>query len=192
MIRINLIPTKEIEWFENIKRELTILLLSCILIFSVIIYFAVNLNSKIRNIKSQLEATQIELKKYEGIEKKLAQLEKEKKTVEQKLKIVSNLGKQRNYVISILQELVARFPVRNMWFEELTLNGTNLTIKGVALDNEIIAEFMRRLKKSTYFIQVELIKTEKKQIEELNLKSFTLECKLEMFSFTIQGNLVTC
>lgn len=192
MIRINLIPTKEIEWFEDIKRELTILLLSCILIFSVIIYFAVNLNNKIRNIKSQLEATQIELKKYEGIEKKLAQLEKEKKTVEQKLKIVSNLGKQRNYVISILRELVARFPVKSMWFEELTLNGTNLTIKGVALDNESIAEFMRRLKKSTYFIQVELIKTEKKQIEELNLKSFTLECKLEMFSSTIQGDMVTC
>lgn len=185
MIRINLIPLKEVERLENIKRELSMLLLSCILIFSLITYFAVNLNNKVKNMKSQLEATQMELKKYEGIEKKLAQLEKEKKTVEQKLKIVSNLRKQRNYVISILRELVARFPVRKMWFEELTLNGTNLTIKGVALDNEIIAEFMRRLKKSTYFIQVELIKTEKKQIEESNLKSFTLECKLEMFPSTV-------
>ncbi len=181
MIRINFIPTKEIEWLKDIKRELTILFLSCILIFSMGMYLTIKLNHKSNNLRSQLETTQMELKKYEGIEKKLAQLKKEKEIMEQKSKIISDLGKQRMYVTSILREVITQFPVGKMWFEELALDGTNLTIKGVALDNEVIAEFMRRLKKSAYFVQIELIKTEKKQIKELNLKSFNLECKLVMF-----------
>lgn len=178
MIKINLIPAREIEKFENIKRELVIFFLGCVLIFSIGMYLTINLNNKSNNLKSQLKAVQKALKEYQGIEKKLAQLEREKAKVEKRLKIISNLEKQRMHAISTLQEIVKRFPVKKMWFEELSLNSMNLTIKGVALDNESIAEFMRRLKKSAYFAQVELIKTEKRQIQDSNLRSFTLECKL--------------
>jgi len=184
MIKINLIPSKEIEKFEDIKRELTIFILLCLLIFSIAMYLTINLKNEKNKIRYQLKTIQTELKNYQGIEKKLIQLKKEKRIIEKKLKIISDLKKQRGYVVSILRELVAQFPVGKMWFEELELNGTNLTIKGVALDNEVIAEFMRRLKRSTYFIQVELIKAEKRQIQDLNFKSFTLECKLTMFPST--------
>ena len=55
-----------------------------------------------------------------------------------------------------------------------------MSIKGIALGNETVAEFMERLKKTPYFQLVELIKTEKKKIAELSLTKFTLKCSVSV------------
>ena len=65
-----------------------------------------------------------------------------------------------------------------MWLEDLEVKGNKVRIKGVALGNEPIAEFMKRLKNTALFQKVNLIKTQKKKEQEVNLTSFELDCKI--------------
>ena len=107
-------------------------------------------------------------------------MKKQKRVIEQKIKVVSVLEKERKKAIEVLNALTANFLVNKMWFEELTLEGNQLSIKGIALGNETVAEFMERLKRTPYFQLIELIKTEKKKIAELSLTKFTLKCNISI------------
>ncbi|HEC50219.1 MAG TPA: hypothetical protein ENI40_03570 [Candidatus Desulfofervidus auxilii] len=180
MIKINLLPREEIKAVPDIKREVSIVFLFYILLILVGAYLFININGKISTLKKELQSAQIELAKYKDIQKKLANLKKQKEIIEQKIKVVSVLEKERKKAIEVLNALTANFLVNKMWFEELTLEGNQLSVKGIALGNETVAEFMERLKKIPYFQVVELIKTEKKKIAELNLTKFTLKCNIRI------------
>ncbi len=180
MIKINLLPREEIKAVPDIKREVSIIFLLYILLALIGAYFVMSINSQKTSLKKELQSLQIELAKYQDIQKKLTDLKKQKKIIEQKIKVVSALEKERKKVIEVLNALTANFLVNKMWFEELTLEGNQLSIKGIALGNETVAEFMERLKKTPYFQLVELIKTEKKKIAELSLTKFTLKCSVSV------------
>ncbi|CAD7771994.1 MAG: Fimbrial assembly protein (PilN) [Candidatus Methanoperedenaceae archaeon GB50] len=180
MIKINLLPREEIKAVPDIKREVSIVFLFYILLILVGAYLFININGKISTLKKELQSAQIELAKYKDIQKKLTDLKKQKEIIEQKIKVVSVLEKERKKAIEVLNALTANFLVNKMWFEELTLEGNQLSVKGIALGNETVAEFMERLKKIPYFQVVELIKTEKKKIAELNLTKFTLKCNIRI------------
>lgn len=178
MIRINLLPVKEVKKYPEIRQELSIVVLSYVLISLIFLYTFISLNSQKNEFKKELQTVRTELQKYKDTEKKLARLKKEKEIVEKKIKIISNLEKERGKVIKILDILAKNFLADKMWLENLKLDGNKLHIKGIALGNEAVAEFMEKLKESKYFQTIELIKTVKKEIQGFNLTSFSLECKI--------------
>jgi len=180
MIKINLLPREEIKAVPNIKREVFIIFLFYILLVLIGAYLIISINSQKTTLKKELQSAQRELAKYKDIQKKLTDLKKQKEIIEQKIRVVSVLEKERKKAIEVLNALTANFLVNKMWFEELTLEGNQLSIKGIALGNETVAEFMERLKRTPYFQVVELIKTEKKKIAEISLTKFTLKCNISI------------
>jgi len=182
MIRINLLSLHEIKTHLDIKREFSIVILSYILVFLSILYLFFNLNAQKRRIKTELNSVQTEIRQYKDVQTKLSALKKEKRLIEQKLKVISILEAERKKVVAVLDVLADNFLINKMWFEELNLKGDDLNIKGIALGNEAIAEFMRKLKKAPYFKSVNLIKTEKKNVQQINLTGFSLNCKIKFTS----------
>jgi type IV pilus assembly protein PilN len=178
MIKINLLPREEVKAVPEVKREFSIVFLFYILLALVGSYLALSLNSQKTTLKKELQSVQTELNKYKDIQRKLAGLKNKKKVIKQKIKVVSVLEKERGKAIEVLNTLTAKILVDKMWVEELKLEGNRLSIKGIALGNETVAEFMERLKKTPNFQVVELIKTEKKKVSEVSLTSFTLECNI--------------
>ena len=61
-----------------------------------------------------------------------------------------------------------------MWLSKLSLVGTSLAMEGYAVDNETIANFMKDLEPSRFFRNVELRLTEKKEVEGVGMKYFSL------------------
>jgi type IV pilus assembly protein PilN len=57
-----------------------------------------------------------------------------------------------------------------------------MELKGVAMDNPTIAEFMTKLEKSGVIKNVELIVSQQLERKDLKLKEFTLTCQVQYAS----------
>jgi type IV pilus assembly protein PilN len=63
-----------------------------------------------------------------------------------------------------------------MWLTNLLMNGRNISIKGIALDNKTVADFMTRLEDSKLYTNINLQTVNQKTIRKYNLKSFDISC----------------
>ena len=61
MIRINLLPFRAARKKENIRRQVSIFLLSLAFMLIILFYFNFSLNSKIGNLNSNIKATNSDL-----------------------------------------------------------------------------------------------------------------------------------
>jgi Tfp pilus assembly protein PilN len=61
------------------------------------------------------------------------------------------------------------------WISSFTNTGEKVVLDGTAVDNTIIAEFMKRLQGSKHYTDVELVLSEQ---EGLNHK-FVIQCKIQ-------------
>ncbi len=63
-----------------------------------------------------------------------------------------------------LNELVRNFIKDKLWFTSLNLSSSgNIDISGVALDNQVLAQYIKRLRSSKYTKEVYLKKSAKKK-----------------------------
>jgi type IV pilus assembly protein PilN len=126
---------------------------------------------------SQIRESQAELKRLEAVKREISKAKTNKKILQEKLKIIENLNKNRTRPIEIMSVLASRIPEK-MWLQSLDKKGQRVTLQGIALDDETIANFMKKLEQSKMFTAVELVVTERKTIEKLNLKQFTMICTI--------------
>ena len=159
MIKINLLPQEEIKTYVGIKREIALAILSYIFIIFVLFYIFNNLHARQKVLRAKVKALNMQIQKYKSIEEKIKTLKKKKRIIEEKIRIVSNLEKSRKKLLAILDTISENFLLDKMWLEELKVEDNEVHIKGIALGNESIAEFMKRLETTPLFQKVDLIKT---------------------------------
>ena len=76
MIRINLLPFRAARKKENIRRQVSIFLLSLAFMLIILFYFNFSLSSKIGNLNTSIKDTQSELEKYAKINKEIDNIKK--------------------------------------------------------------------------------------------------------------------
>ncbi|MEW6264433.1 MAG: PilN domain-containing protein [Thermodesulfobacteriota bacterium] len=203
MIRINLLPVRAFKRKENIRKQVSIFLLTVV--------FVIGLCAVVYAI-SALERTQI---KYEesilaqevaALEKKVAEaknLEKKEKEIQEKLKIIDDLEVKRRGPVRVMTEIARRIPANKAYLTELIQDKAKLSMKGLAMDNETVALFMCRLDPpprgcgekeaggqekpvevsgppSVMFKNVELVRSQEEKIQDLRLKGFTITCLVSL------------
>lgn len=163
MIRINFLPLKERKKKEEV--QLWLILSGVIVLIEIVLLLIVNfsLQGKVR----ALERTKNEVKKkLDEANKKVAEVkdfENKKKEVEEKLKIVNVLDQDRDLIVHLLDELSKSVPYnpearikKRVQLTEFSKKGSQVGIKGIALDQESIAIFMRALENSPYYKSLKL------------------------------------
>ena len=178
MIRINLLPFRAARKKENIRRQISIFLLSFLLVGVAIIYYNMSLNSKMLDLNTRTEKITKELVKYNKINKEIEFIKKKLELLTKKTDVIQNLELSREDSVRLLDAMTEMVIEKRMWLSMLETKGKTVSIKGVALDNKTVADFMTRLEESKLFKKVELktIKQQKFQ-KSINLKSFEITCK---------------
>jgi len=74
----------------------------------------------------------------------------------------------------VMESLSSAMPT-SLWLTEFKESGGSLTMNGVAVDNQTIAEFMKAIAQSKYFKNVELIETTQGTGATGALKKFALK-----------------
>jgi type IV pilus assembly protein PilN len=179
MIRINLLPFRATRKKENVRRQVSIFLLSLAFLLIILFYYNFTLNSKIDNFNAKIKQTKTELEKYEKINKEIAQIKKKLNNLKKKMAVMDTLENNRFAPIKLMNAMTQVIVPKRMWFTRLQSKGNRVNISGIAQDNTTVADFMVRLEQSGLFKDVDLktLKSRKgKKGRSAKFKTFKVSC----------------
>ncbi len=179
MIRINLLPFRTDRKKENIRRQVSIFLLSLAFMLIILFYFNFSLNSKIDKLSSNIKDTKSDLAKFEKINKEIAEIKKKLDNLKKKMAVMNTLEANRFAPIRLMDTMTQAIVPRRMWFTRLQSKGARVSISGVALDNTTVADFMIRLENSGLFEAVALKTLKRRKSTKgstAQFKTFTIVC----------------
>jgi type IV pilus assembly protein PilN len=177
MIRINLLPVKELKAEEVRRRELRIggfsLAATAALILSVYGYQwrqASGLERELDELRKELQVLNLKAKEVGELQKKV-------KEFEGKNKVIEDINKKKAGPVRVMESLATATPGA-LWLTEFKETGGNLTITGVAVDNQTIAEFLKALASHPYFTNTELVETTQNQQVNMPPRRFLIKSRI--------------
>lgn len=178
MIRINLLPIRQLRKRIRTRNEVLVFAVSFILVLTVLGIVGFGLSHKISILKTQISALQQKKASYQPILNQIAKLKKDKENLEKKVDVIKKLKQGSQLTVRILDEIANRTPTGRLWLKTLKESGGQLQLTGVALDNATIAQYMRQLSDSPYFLDAELASSSQADVAGRKLKSFSLTVKI--------------
>ena len=140
-------------------------------------YYNVSLNNKISAYNVKIENINNEIAKYNKIVKEVKDIEKRLGILNKKTSVINNLELNRKEPVRLLDTMTSMVMQKRMWFTRLEAKETTVTIKGFALDNKTVADFMTRLENSTLFDSINLTTLKQQKYNNLTkLKEFVILC----------------
>ena len=177
MIRVNLLPFRAKRKKENIRRQVSIFLLTFIFAAIVLVYINIRLNHKTLKLQADLAKITAELADYKKITKEIKEIKEKLSLLKQKMTVISNLELNRKGPVRLLDTMTRMVIKNRMWFTKLGTKADTVTINGIAMDDKTVADFMVQLEGSTLFSSIDLITIKHEKIKESsNLKSFQITC----------------
>ena len=177
MIRINLLPVKELTAEVGRRQELVVasIVLGLTVALAVTLYVFqsyrfYDLGTEVDSLKKEIEPLNVQLKEVGDLQQRV-------KALEQKIKVIDDLTKKKVGPVKVLESLSLATPSR-LWLTEFKEAGGNLTINGLAVDNQTVADFLKALSTFAYFNNVDLIETTQVEEQGIPLKKFTIKSQL--------------
>ncbi len=158
MIRINLLPVKEAQRAIGRRQQVSTALLGFALALLVMIVPYMLQGRTLRRLDTAIDQLHAEIKKFDEQTREARDLDRKRKELEAKLKVIEDLNQKRVGPVRILEDLSRATPEK-LWLVDFADVNGQATITGMALDNQTIAVFMRQLQASKYFFDVDLVET---------------------------------
>jgi type IV pilus assembly protein PilN len=157
MIRINLIPVRQVQ--KRTLGQQQLILFGLALISGVVgnVYWTGSAQSRLDEKKQRVVKLEGDIKQLEKVIGEVNSITQEKKSLEDKLKVLDALEKRRSGPVKMLDDLAQVIPA-HVWLTSLEDHGGTLNLVGLGMSNDDVAEFMRELKHSTYFKDIVLKK----------------------------------
>lgn len=174
MIRINLLPIKEIKKKLRLRREALFFLASFLGVLVVLGIISLGMARKVSALNAEIKGLEQKRASYGPVLKEIDKLQKDKKALEAKLQAIEQLKSGSQLTVRVLDEVANLTPISSLWLTSLKMSGTSLHLTGVALDNATIAQYMRALEASNYFGPAELANASQTLVAGKKLKSFAL------------------
>lgn len=174
MIRINLLPRE-----ERVRRAPVSITRILVAVCAVIVLLAMAygwywLNGEVGRLESTIKQTQAELKRYEDLAKQVDKYRAEKKRLEEKIQVIETLVAAQAGPVRLLDEVSKALP-NEVWLTSINRTGKRLEISGIAFSNFNVAGLMTNLGKASDVISnVDLVVSEKTQVEQVPVERFTI------------------
>lgn len=184
MIQINLLPRR------STKRKVTVrqLFLGYVLCIAMAIIMMLGIwifqRNEIRELQGRLARVEEEVRQLAKYEALLMEVTKKKQIIDKKCQIITELQRDRDTMTRLMAMISAEVPTDKIWLEKLVQSANSMTLNGVALSNESIAEFMRNLESSPYVVKgtVNLTHSRQTLISSLKLREFQITYQYVPFS----------
>ncbi len=176
MIRINLLKPEAKELpTEEVRREIKPPRMS--LIYLLVIFAAAALffyqRSAFNKENNLLEAAQVEKNKLSDVLGKLEEAQKLKSLFERKINLINQLKPHQQVAVRIMDELSKHIPYY-VWLSEATYDKQTVHIKGRALSNNLIADYIYSLETSPYFFNVNLLSSTQRTTKDNQYLEFAI------------------
>jgi len=171
MIRINLIRGK-----RKKRREFNAgigFLLVPLIVLAGTLYFHTTVTGRISTLQQNIQKANADI---ERLKKEIAAVEKfklRKAELQKKVDIISNLQKGRKGPVRLFEALSAATPEK-CWIDRLDIQGDKISLSGMALNNNTVANFMTALGQTGRFRDVTLGSADQAPLGNVKLVRFNL------------------
>lgn len=177
MIKINLLPQQKRSKSTNVEKGAVFFILAIVLmlgsVYGVDYYFSSELSTLQSSVAAK-QQTRALLEKEVAIVNSVIQ---ELKDIETRIKVIKDIRLRQGLPVKYIDEVVVNMPKDKMWFETFTINANgNIALSGVALDNQVFASYVERLRLSKYIKVVDTRRTSRRAVDGLGLVAF--ECSV--------------
>jgi len=177
MITINLLPVREERRKQDLLRHASLVVLLAGLALVVVAVQHAAVKSKVSARKKQVASLNAETENYKSRLAEVEDFKKQKKKIEKKLDVIEKLNRERSGPVRVLDELATRTPA-NVSLKELVTQKGVITLKGVGLNNEEVADYLSALEESDYFDDVKLETIKRTGLKGLKVSTFEIRAKL--------------
>ncbi|MEN8140049.1 MAG: PilN domain-containing protein [Thermodesulfobacteriota bacterium] len=175
MILINLLPVRQLKKRAQTRNEVIMFAMALAVILAIVGTGVVFVNVSIkqqRDVVAQLEAKK---KSYNKTLAEIKQIEAKKKQLFAKIEAIKKLKRESQMSVHVIDEIARATPPNSIWLDNLKLSASSLSLKGIALDNTVVADYMNRLESSPYVTgKPRLGSATRKDVAGQNLKAFDL------------------
>lgn len=184
MIRINLLPQHAKKRRISVRQIFLGYLASialALVIVGIIWFFQ---KREIDGLRAHLARVEEEVRQYAKYETLLKEVTQKKQLIDKKREVIMGLQRDRDTLVRLLALISAEIPPEKMWLERLTQGGNSMTLNGIALSNESIADFMRNLESSPYVVKgtVNLTHSRQMVVAGRKLREFQITYQFAPFS----------
>lgn len=177
MIKINLLPQQKRSKSTNVEKGAVFFILGILVmigsVFGVDYYFTAELSALQASVTAK-QQTKALLEKEVAVVNNLIQ---ELKDIETRIKVIKDIRLRQGLPVKFIDEIVVNMPKDKIWFETFTINANgNIALSGVALDNQVFASYVERLRLSKYIKSIDTRKTSRRAVDGLGLVAF--ECSV--------------
>jgi Tfp pilus assembly protein PilN len=182
MIRINLLKPESKEFKEGpavagpelrAKKAFPLTTVVIILILAVLAAAYLFQKRMMAQEKNRLEAAQAERSKLQYVVSKLDELEQQKTVFTRKINLINQLKAQQDSAVTIMDEISKGLP-EWVWLTDVSYEGQQIAIKGDALSNNLIADYISNLENSSHLANVNLISSIQKTGKSAQYLEFSL------------------
>ncbi len=178
MIKINLLPFRSARKKENIRRQVSIFVGLVGLVLSAMAYYGFLWSREIATLEEKVNVVEAETDIHHVTIRKVKKYEKKLDVVKTKRGVIQKLELGRSGPVKIMDAMTQCVVRNRMWLKSMEDKEGALNIKGVAVDNATIAQFMKNLGKSKFFSDVNLNSSKQVEIDKnLKFKKFIISCK---------------
>jgi type IV pilus assembly protein PilN len=177
MIRINLLPVREARRKQDVQQQLVFLGAALGASLLLVGLFHWHTQRQISNAGERIVAMQQQIDEFKPQLTRVDEYRAKKADIEKKLGVIKQLDRSRSGPVHVLDEIASHAPQR-LWLTELIASKGLIRLKGMSLDNEVIASFLTALNDSPYFDAVELRETKLSERDGLKLNSFEMQARL--------------
>jgi type IV pilus assembly protein PilN len=177
MIKINLLQAKKEKKKAGLKKELAVLILAVVLLVALLGFLQWQMDKKTEETQVKIAGLKKEIASAKSLMTDLNKAKEDQRILQDKLNIINSLRKEKSLPAKILDALSTDKPEK-VQLETLKKEGAKLSIEGIALDDETIANFMTNLRKSKLFRNIDLIVSEQTEQGKIKLKKFSLTCEI--------------
>lgn len=155
MAKINLLPWRE-ERRQELKKEFLTILVGVVLLGGALVLLGHMVASgAIAGQQGRNSYLQQNINELNAQVKEIQDLEKKKRELLERMKVIQELQGNRPIIVRIFDELVRTLP-DGVFYKDLSRNATVINLRGVAESNNRISSLMRNLDKSDWFAEPNL------------------------------------
>jgi len=178
MIRINLLPVKAAQKKEKLRGQLLVLALSIILVSAACTAVYVSLLGKVSAVEQDNAQKEEEINRLRNVIGEVSRFKKLQQELQGKLDVLDKLKEGKVGPVHLLDELSTAMPEK-VWVTTFKESAGAISVAGVGLNEESVAEFLRLLEESPYYKSVELQVVEQVSQSGLKLQKFDVTCRAE-------------
>ncbi len=154
-------------------------------VIGIMAFMELGIHNKIADTRADIEQLNQKLAELNKVVEQIKNLKTMRSQIKAKLNIIDNLEKNRISEVHLMDELSKSIPYhpgdvisKKLWLVSMQQQGGVISMDGIALNNNAIAEFMNNLSSDQqYFSQVNLSRTEEIKSNDVLLYKFSLTCK---------------